>query len=330
MRAAWYERNGPAAEVIEVGDLPTPEPGPGEARVRVAWSGLNPTDVKRRSGFRGQQMGFPRVVPHQDGAGIIDKVGDGVPAARLGERVWLYNAQAGRAFGTAAEYIALPAKYAVRLPDAAPLSAGACIGVPVRTAHRALFADGSVKGKTVLVQGGAGAVGNYAIQLAKWGGARVLTTVSSPEKARLAGAAGADVVIDYRKEDVAACVLAETGGAGVDHIVEVSFGKNMPVTLAVLKPFGIVAAYASDADQEPKFPYYDLMAKNAVIRLVFLYEVPADYVAPMERDIAAWLASGKAFHAMARTFRLDEVAAAHAYLESGATAGNVMIEVAGG
>lgn len=331
MRAAWYERNGPAEEVIQVGEMPTPEPGPGEVRVKVAWSGLNPTDLKRRSGFRGQQMGFPRIVPHQDGSGTIDKVGAGVSPARVGEPVWLYLAQAGRAFGTAAEYVALPEKYAVRMPDAAPLVAGACIGVPIRTAHRALFADGPLTGKTVLVQGGAGAVGNYAIQLAKWGGAgKVLTTVSSPTKAELAAKAGADVVIDYRKEDVAARVMAETGGAGVDHIVEVAFGKNMPVTLAVLKPFGIIAAYASDEDPEPRLPYYPLMARNAVIRLVFLYETPDDYEARMGREIAAWLVAGKAYHATAKVFPLDQVAAAHAYLESGAAVGNVMIEVAGG
>ncbi|MBM3561098.1 MAG: zinc-binding dehydrogenase, partial [Alphaproteobacteria bacterium] len=186
-------------------------------------------------------------------------------------------------------------------------------------------------GKTVLVQGGAGAVGNYAIQLAKWGGAaKVLTTVSSPAKAELAAKAGADAIIDYRKEDVAARVMAKTDGGGVDHIVEVAFGKNMPVTLAVLRPFGIIAAYASDAEHEPKLPYYQLMARNAVIRLVYLYEVPADYEARMARDIAAWLVAGKAYHATAKVFPLDQVAAAQVFLESGAASGNVMIEVAGG
>ncbi|MGE0254503.1 MAG: NADPH:quinone reductase [Alphaproteobacteria bacterium] len=330
MRAAWYERNGPASEVLQVGEMPTPEPGPGEVRVKVAWSGVHPTDVKRRAGWRGQRPGFPRIVPHQDGSGIIDSVGAGVPASRVGERVWLFDAQSGRAFGTAAEYVALPASRAVALPDGVPLLAGACAGVGIRTGHRAVFADGPVAGKTILVHGGAGAVGHYAVQLAKWGGARVISTAGTPEKVAAVRAAGADVAIDYRKEDVAERVLAETGGAGVDRIVEVAFGANLPITLKVLKEFGIICSYASDADPDPVLPYYPLQARNIVIRLIVLYAVPEDYRAPMEHDIAAWLAGGGATHPIAATFGLAETAQAHMLRESGKATGNIVVEVAGG
>ena len=181
MRAAWYEKNGGAAEVLRLGEMPDPEPGPGEVRVRVAASGLNPTDVKARAGSR--PMGFPRIIPHQDGAGVIDRVGPGVPASRLGERVWVYIVQWQRPFGTAAEYVCVPAPRAITLPANLTFAEGACLGIPGVTAHRCLFADGPIEGQTVLVTGGAGAVGHYAVQLAKWSGARVITTVSSGEKA---------------------------------------------------------------------------------------------------------------------------------------------------
>ncbi len=189
MRAAWYEKNGTAAEVLRVGEMPIPEPGPGEVRVRIVASGLNQTDVKSRGGSR--PMGFPRVVPHQDGAGVIEKVGRGVPASRVGERVWLYIVQWQRAWGTAAEYTVVPARLAVTLPANTTFAEGACLGIPAVTAHRCLFADGPINGQTVLVTGGAGAVGNYAVQLAKWAGATVIATVSSPEKAAVALGAGA-------------------------------------------------------------------------------------------------------------------------------------------
>lgn len=182
MRAAWYEKNGPAAEVLQVGDMPVPEPGPGEVRVRIVASGLNPTDVKARAGSR--PMGFPRIVPHQDGAGVIDKVGRGVPASRVGEHIWLYIVQWQRPWGTAAQFTIVPATRAVPLPATATFAEGACLGIPAVTAHRCLFGDGAIDGQTVLVTGGAGAVGHYAVQLAKWAGATVIATVSSPEKRR--------------------------------------------------------------------------------------------------------------------------------------------------
>jgi NADPH2:quinone reductase len=328
MRAAWYDRQGPAAEVIAVGDLPTPEAGPGEVRVKLAFSGVNPSDNKRRSGFGGQKMTAPRFVPHSDGAGTIDRVGAGVPESRIGERVWIYCGHWQRAFGTAAEYIAIRADHAIPLPAGVSFEAGACLGIPAVTAHRALFADGPVTGKTVLVTGGAGAVGNYAIQLARWGGAaQVIATVSSADKAKLAKAAGADSVVNYRTDDVAAAVLKATGAAGVDHVIEVAFGANQAATLAVLKTHGIVATYASDADPTPTLAFYAFMRKNAVLRWVYMYEIPDAAFAQARDDITAWLAAGPAQHPVARTFPLAQTAAAHDYLEAGSATGTVLVVV---
>jgi NADPH2:quinone reductase len=328
MRAAWYEKQGPASEVLEVGELPTPEAGPGEVRVKLAFSGINPSDIKRRTGFGGQKHAFPRIVPHSDGAGVIDQVGEGVPKNRIGEHVWIYCGQWQRPFGTAAEYIAIRADHAIHLPDYVKLEAGACLGIPAVTAHRALFADGPLDGLNVLVTGGAGAVGNYAIQLAKWGGAaKVVATVSSAEKATHAEAAGADVVVNYRDADVAAVIMKATGDAGVDRIVEVAFGVNLPVTVAVLRDDGVVSCYASDADPTPTLPFYPMMQKNAVLRWVYMYKISAAAFRQARQDIAAWLASGPSHHPIAQVFPLGEIAKAHELLESGKATGTVLVAV---
>src|SRR4051812_31123632 len=218
MRAAWYERQGAAADVLQIGERDRPEPGPGEVRVRIHASGINPSDTYGRAGT--QPMAFPWVIPHQDGAGVIDAVGADVAPQRIGERVWVYEATYNRQGGTAADYCVVPAARAVRLPDGVDFEVGACLGIPAMTAHRAIFADGPVDGQTVLVTGGAGAVGSTAIQLLVWGGAAVLATVSSEEKASAARASGAAHVINYREQDVAAEVARLSGGAGVDRVVE--------------------------------------------------------------------------------------------------------------
>jgi NADPH2:quinone reductase len=328
MRAAWYERKGPAREVLHVGEVPTPEPGPGEVRVRVHVSGVNPSDTKNRGGWRGNvTMPFPRVIPHQDGAGVIDQVGEGVSAARVGERVWVYEAQLGRASGTAAEYVALPSANAVRLPDNTSFAEGACLGVPALTAHYAVFADGPVSGQTVLVTGGAGAVGSYAVQLAKWGGATVIATVSSPEKAAVARELGADHVVNYRVEDVAERVRALAGGRGVDRVVEVSLGANLPAAVALLRTGGVIAAYSSDADSEPRVPFSALLRKNAVIRFVYVYEMgPAAHEAAIA-DVTRCLQAGTLRHLVDRHVPLAEIAAAHEAVEGGAAIGNVVVDV---
>jgi NADPH2:quinone reductase len=326
MRAAWYERNGPAADVLKVGELPVPEPGPGEVRLRVVASGLNPTDVKSRAGSR--PMGFPRIVPHQDGAGVIDKVGSGVPASRVGERVWVFTVQWQRAWGTAAELTVVPARLAVRLPAATSFAEGACLGIPAVTAHRCLFADGPVAGQTVLVTGGAGAVGHYAVQLAKWAGAQVIATVSSPEKAKAAAEAGADHTVNYRTADPAAQILELTGGAGVDRIVDVDFGANLPVSLKVLKVNGTIATYASMGDSEPKLPFYPLMAKNATIRPVLLYTMPDRARDEAVSDILRLVEAGRLLHQIGARFPLERIVEAHQAQESGKITGNIVVDVA--
>jgi NADPH2:quinone reductase len=325
MRAVWYERTGAAADVLKVGELPVPEPGSGEVRVRVVVSGLNPTDVKSRAGSR--PMGFPRVVPHQDGAGVIDKVGKGVKQARVGERVWLYCVQWQREWGTAAEYTIVPAARAVTLPASTSFAEGACLGIPAVTAHRCVFADGAVEGQTVLVTGGAGAVGHYAVQLAKTAGARVIATVSSEEKGALARAAGADHVVNYREGDPGAEIQELTNGLGVDRVVDVDFGANLPVTVKVMKVNGVIAAYASTGDAEPRLPFYALMAKNVTMRPVLIYTMPERAKHAATKDIVRLVEAGKLVHNVAAHFPLDRVVAAHEAQESGKTVGNLVVDV---
>jgi NADPH2:quinone reductase len=329
MKAVWYERTGPAREVLIAGEMPDPEPGPGEVRVKIGYSGVNPSDVKRRAGWGGQVIPFPRVIPDMDGAGVIDRLGAGVDGARVGERVWLHSTAWKRPFGTAAQYAVTPAGRAYPLPANTPLSVGAGLGVPAMTAHRAVFGLGPVAGKTVLVTGGAGAVGFYAIELAKWGGARVIATVSSDAKAEAARRAGADAIVNYKQEKVAERVLGLTDGAGVDHVVEVDFGANLSATLAVLKMGGGVATYASMTEPQPVIPFYALMNKNVHLLWVFVYEMSAAAMQDAARDVNAWLAGGNARHQIAKTFPLAALADAHLAVEGGQEIGKVIVEVGG-
>ena len=323
MRAAWYEKNGPAAEVMRVGELPDPEAAAGEVRVRLDASAVNPSDVKARAGSR--PVRWPKLIPNSDGAGVIDQVGAGVKR-RVGERVWVYNGQWDRAFGTSAQYIVLPAPLAVPLPDHVSFEQGACLGIPAMTAHRALFADGLIAGKTVLVTGGAGVVGHYAIQLAKWAGARVVTTVSTDAKAAHARSAGADIVINYRSEDVVARIRSEAGG--VDRIVDVDFGKNLPLSTQVLNDSGVIACYASTSIPRPSYPYPELLWRNPVVRQVFVYTMPDAAKVQAHADIARWLEQAKAVFAIAQRFPLDDVVRAHQCVEGGKKIGQVILDVA--
>jgi NADPH2:quinone reductase len=267
------------------------------------------------------------VVPHQDGAGVIDKVGRGVPASRVGERVWLYIVQWQRAWGTAAEFTVVPARLAVTLPGNATFVEGACLGIPAVTAHRCLFADGPIAGQTVLVTGGAGAVGHYAVQLAKWAGATVIATVSSPEKAALAAAAGADHTVNYKTGDAAAAILEATGGAGVDRIVDVDFGGNLPVSARVLKVNGTIATYASMGAPEPTLPFYPLMQKNAAIRPVLIYTMPERARDEAARDVGHLVETGRLIHVVGARFPLDKIVEAHQAQESGTVTGNIVLDV---
>lgn len=325
MEAAYYERQGSAEEVLVVGNLPDPEPGHGDVRVRIVYSGINPTDIKSRSGFAGMPMAFPRIVPHHDGAGIIDKVGAGVPESRIGQRVWITRAQFGRAFGTAAEYCVVPAGLAVPLPANASFQIGASAGIAALTAHRYLFADGNVHGLRVLVQGGAGAVGTAAILLAKWAGAWVAATVSRPEQERIVRAAGADLVINRHSQDVIAEVRKGTNGVGVDRIVDVDFARNVDVDLACLAVNGTVAAYATeDPAATLNLPFRRTMMGNFVFRFIFLPSVPEDALRLAVKDITASISAGAYNPHVGLELPFARIREAHAAQESGTVVGKIL------
>jgi len=267
MRAAYYETNGTAREVLRVGELETPQPGRGEVRVRLAVSGVNPSDVKSRAGLT-RKIAFPRVIPHSDGAGEIDQVGEGVSPSRVGERVWVWNGQWRRPFGTAAASIVLPSEQAVPLPAHIGMEAAACLGIPAYTAYQAVLLTGIEDGSTVLIAAGAGAVGHYAIQFAKKRKATVITTVSSPAKREIARRAGADHVIDYKREDVGERVMAVTGKRGVDAVIEVDLAANTRLLPDVLAPNGVVAIYGSGAPAV-SIPFQFLL-QNSITMKFFL------------------------------------------------------------
>ena len=328
MKAVWYERTGAATEVLSFGEMPTPVAGPGEVRVRLHASGVNPSDAGRRAGsFRA--MEYPRVIPNSDGAGIIDQVGAGMTRLAVGQRVWLFNGQRnGRAFGTAAEYIALAERLVTPLPDEVPFPAGATLGIPCMTAWCCLFGDGTIAGRTVLVPGGAGAVGHYAVQLAKWGGARVIATVSSPRKAEQARLAGADLVIDYKTEDVIAKTRAFTDGRGIDRVVDVDFGGNLATTLKLMAMNSTIAVYATNGNRNPVVPMRELMEKCIALRALVLPALPWPLHAAAQADISKWLAAGRRIHNVAALFPLAETAQAHLAVEKGDKLGTVIVDCA--
>ena len=316
MLAALYRRTGAPHDVLELVELPDPEPGPGEVRVRLRAAGINPTDTKARAGCRGRPSGFEHQIPGQDGAGEIDRVGEGVDPVREGERVWVFHAALGRPAGTSAQYVVVPAWQAVPL-GAASFEVGAALGIPFLTAHRALFRDGPIDGATVLVAGGAGAVGNAAVQLAKHGGARVIATVSSHEKGQLAARAGADaVVVGYDRADE----IRDFAPDGVDRIVEVALTTNLELDLAVLATRGAIVTYATEP-QDPVLPVPLLMGAGVRLDFLLIYLTPR---ADLERSAAAL---GESVVTLPHTsFPLAEVAAAHALAETGAT-GRVMLDI---
>jgi len=331
MRAVVYDRRGPAREVLKVVDRPIPEPGPGEVRIKIAVSALNPTDIKARSLWLGQSaIPFPLVIPHRDGAGIIDKVGAGVDPSRVGERVWTSLVRRDRCFGTAAEYTMAPASLAWRLPANTSFAEGAAIPIPAITAYCALFRDEPITGKTVLVHGGAGAVGFYAIQLAKSGGAgKVLATVSREEQAQRAREAGADAIINYRSPDAQQQIEAAAGGANcVHHIVEVNFGANAALDAALIANNGTIVAYGSDADANPRIPFYVFMQKDILLRMAILYDMPMPMLDRAGSALVKLLEAGQLKHQIAARFPLERIAEAHEMQESGRTMGKILLDVA--
>jgi NADPH:quinone reductase len=319
MRAALYDCHGAAAQVLRVEDVERPEPGPGEVRVRIEFSGVNPTDWKSRSGMTPRPIdGFQ--IPHHDGAGVIDAVGDGVDPGRIGQRVWVWMAAAGRKWGTAAQWCVVPDHAAVPLPPGARSELGASLGVPALTAHRCLFADGPVRGKTVLVAGGAGAVGHFAIELAKFFGARVVTTVSGPAKAELAARAGADLVVNYTEAGAADQIRAF---GTIDRVIEVALGANLALDLAVTGPGSQIVTYASEP-ADPVLPVRACMNANAVLRFLMLYAVPSEVLDRAARDVTAALADGALTELPVTVFELDDIVAAQRAVEAGAV-GKVLV-----
>ena len=326
MQAVYYERFGDAEDVLIHGTLPDRSPGPGEVRVLVKASGVNPSDVKLRAGARpGATMAFPQIVPNSDGAGVIEAVGEGVDPNRIGQRVWIWNGQWNRAFGTAASVIVLPAVQAVPLPDGTSFEEGACLGIPAMTAWYALFGDGqNLAGKTVLVTGGAGTVGRYAIQMARLAGARVLTTVSSEAKARHSTA---ENWINYRGDDVEAQIMDLTDGQGVDRIVDVDFGVNQATSLAVIKEGGTISAYASAGDMAPTLQFYPFMFRNVTLRMLIAYLISAEDHQRGEAAITAWLEAGELSHAVVPGGGLKDMARAHKLVEDGDKLGTVVVSI---
>jgi NADPH2:quinone reductase len=325
MRAAFYEKNGAAREVLSVAEMPTPEPGPGEVRVRLSVSGVNPSDVKAREG-RTRKISYPRVIPHSDGAGVVDKVGDGVAASRRGERVWIWNAQWKRAFGTCAEYITLPADLAVPLPPGVSDEAGACLGIPAMTAYHAVAVAGTGKGSTVLVTGGAGGVGHYAIQFAKARGATVLTTVSSEAKARLARDAGADHVIDYKRENVGERVMAVTGKRGVDAVVEMDLAANAKSYPGCLHARSEVVVYGTGS-ADAQIPAQFLLVNAIAIKFIYVYELTAAERTAAVSTINKMLENKTLKNNVALTLPLNDIVGAHEAVEQGKAMGNVVVKL---
>lgn len=327
MKAAWYEKNGSARDVLRIGECEKPVAGPGQVLVRVYVVGVNPSDTKARSSVP-LPPGVKRLVPHQDGAGVVEAVGEGVSPTRLGERVWIYEALYSGGTGCAAEYVAVPSANAVLLPNGVSFEVGACLGVPALTAHRCVFADGPVTGLRVLVTGGAGSVGAHAIQFAKSGGASVFTTVGSQRQSEVAADAGAALIIDRHNDDQIQKMQEAAGSASersVDRIVEVAFGINLSTTMRVLKENGVVATYSSDADPEPKLTFFPLLRLGATVRFIFVYSMSTESHHQAIKATNQGLREGWLKPTIAARFSLDKIADAHELSESGKIVGKALL-----
>ncbi|KQI73467.1 zinc-binding dehydrogenase [Loktanella sp. 5RATIMAR09] len=327
MRAITYTAFGPAADVLTLEDLPTPDPAAGEVLVRLQTSGVNPSDIRARAGGRPgvPKPPFPKIIPHSDGAGVIEAVGEGVSTDRIGQRVWIWNGQWQRAFGTAAEYIALPAAQAVPLPDAVSFAAGAALGIPGLTAVHAVLGQGPVAGKTVLVSGGAGTVGHLAVQVAAASGAEVIATARGQDAMKSARDAGAAHVFDYTDADLAAQILDATGGRPIDHIAEVEFGKNATTIAGVIAENGTVATYGSAKDMTPTIPFYPLMFKAVKINLVLVYLLTPEEREKTTDQLNDLLARNALIIRISDTFDLAQCATAHDSIARGDRAGSVIL-----
>ncbi len=327
MRAAWFDEFGAAGDVLTIGDVDTPEPGPGEVLVRLATSGINPSDVKKRAGSFPDLLDGGYVIPNSDGAGVVEAVGNAIDASRVGERVWVYQAQYGRRFGTAAEFVAIDSRRAPRLPGDASFEVGACLGIPVMTAHRAVFADGDVAGQRVLVTGGAGRVGHYAVQWASRAGAIVIATASNDADRAACESAGASHIVNHRADDVVAAILDATGGEPVDRVVDVEFGANLPTSVEVLRTGGTIATYSSTQVTEPTLPFFRMMYKDITIRLIIVYAMPESAKTQAIADIDSALQGDTLEHRIAHTLPLDDIVKGNEIIEQGSVRGAVILNL---
>ncbi|MEV4538749.1 NADPH:quinone reductase [Asanoa sp. NPDC049518] len=326
MRAAWYDRQGPAHEVLQVGELPDPRPGPGEVRVKVSVSGVHVGDVGKRQGWWGSTMPYPRVIPHGDGAGTIDAVGPGIHRSRIGERVWVYLAQSYRPFGTAADYTVVPSHHAVPLPDGVPDEQAAGLGIPGITGHRAIFADGPVTDQRVVVTGALGAVGRAAVAVARRGGATVIATVHTKDQIDQALAAGAHQAVDTGSGDVAARILEHTGGEPVDRVAELAFDANLATNLEILGYNSVIATYATGST-EPRIPFWQLGFKNVTVRFLSNDDFPEKANEAAAKDLTAALAAGDLRYPIAARLPLADIADAHDLTETSASRGRVVVDL---
>ncbi len=327
MKAAWFERFGAARDVLVLGEKPTSVAGPGEVLVRLRTSGVNPSDVKKRAGSFPNLLDDGYVIPNSDGAGVIESVGEGVDARRVGQRVWVYQAQFGRRFGTAAEYVALDSARAVTLPIEAGFDVGACAGIPIMTAHRCVHADGPIAGQTVLVTGGAGRVGYYAIQWAKMAGARVIASASNARDEAVCRDAGAHQVFNHREAGWGERVKTLNGGKPVDRVIDVEFGANLHEVLNCIRGSGVIATYSSTQVKEPQLPFFRMMYLDLTVHFVIVYSMPEPAKKHAIADITQAFRDGMLQHRIAGRVPLAEIARASELVEQGGSIGCVVVDL---
>jgi len=327
MKAAWFEAFGPAQDSIQLGEFKTPVAGPGEVLVKIKTTGVNPSDVKKRAGAFPNLLDNGPVIPHSDGAGIIEAVGEGVDPARVGERVFVYQAQYGRLLGSAAEYVAIESSRAPKLPDNTSFEVGAVIGIPIMTAHRCVFADGSVEGKTLLITGGAGRVGYYAIQWAKWGGAKVIATASNDADKTLCLEMGADAVVNHREANWGDAVVEANGGNKVQRIIDVEFGQNLDEVLKCADFNAVIATYSSTVVKQPQLPFIQMMFMDLTIRMVIVYAMPEEAKQQAIKDTCMMLEQNLLQHRIAHSLPFSEMARSHELIEQGGFGGCVVVNI---
>ena len=325
MKAAWFEKFGSAEQVIQVGEQPKPVAALGQVLVKLATSGVNPSDVKKRAGASPSLLDDGLVIPHSDGAGVIESVGPGVPEDRVGQRVWVYQAQYGRRLGTAAEYVVLDSNRAIHLPDNTGFSVGACLGIPVMTAHRCVYSDGDISGQVVLVTGGAGRVGYYAIQWALIAGAEVIATASNDADRDTCLALGASAVVNHREPDWGKQVLIASQGKKVDRVIDVEFGANLPQILNCIATSGVVATYSSTQVKQPSLPFIDMMFMDLTLRMILVYAMPESAKVHAIEAITEALQTGKLQHRIAHKVTLDQITEGHKLVEQGGFGGCVIV-----